>query len=114
MQLVVWGPSSEHQVALDVKWRFYGNPGRTDYRGLIRYHTELWRLGFTKHADFTDRLEAELITILNGLMVASNSSYKNVSCRSDCKTLYLIQDSTVLPIKYVYTVNTIKEYIFKN
>lgn len=91
MQLVVLGPPFEHQVALNIDGRSYGNSGRVGYGGLIRDHTGLWLLGFSGHVDFADILEAELLAILNGLMIAWNSRYRDVSCRSDCmKELYSI------------------------
>jgi ribonuclease HI len=115
LQLVIWPPPDEDQVALNVDGSSYGNPGWAGYGCLIRDHKGLWKLGFSGPVSFADRIEVELLAIQNGLMLAWDFGYNNVSCRSDCKeALSLIQEPVFKPRKYIGIIDSIKELISRD
>ncbi|CAJ2666519.1 ribonuclease H [Trifolium pratense] len=113
--LVIWPRPYKHQVALDVDGSSYGNPGWAGYGGLIRDHEGYWILGFSGPVSFADSIEVELLAIHNGLMLAWDIGYNDVSCRSDCKkALSLIQDPIFPTHKYVGIIVSIKELISRD
>jgi ribonuclease HI len=113
--LVIWSPPYEYQVALNVDGSSYGNPGWAGYGGLFRDHEGSWILGFSDPVSFADGLEVELLAIHNGLMLAWDIGYNDVSCRSDCKeALSLIHEPIFRPHKYVGIIDSIKELISRD
>lgn len=115
VQLVRWFPPAEHQVALNVDGSSYGNPGRAGYGGLLRDHNGSWIIGFSGPVSFADSLEVELLAINNGLILAWNLGFRDVSCRSDCmNALSMIQDPSFHARKYIHILEAIREVISRD
>ncbi|KAL5097866.1 hypothetical protein RYX36_002193 [Vicia faba] len=113
--LVRWSPPFEHQVALNIDGSSYGNPGRAGYGGLIRDHNGSWIIGFSGPVSFADSVEVELLAIQNGLTLAWNMGFRDVSCRSDCtKALSMIQDSVSHTCKYLHIIKAIEELLCRD
>jgi ribonuclease HI len=119
-QKVYWHhPDAEKgEVALDVDGSSYRNPPRrAGYGGVIRDHRGEWKMGFSGHVDYTDCLRAELLAILNGLLVAweLKDRPRNVICRSDClQAVEYMKDSTLNPCEDSDIVDSIRELVSRD
>ncbi|KAJ1430717.1 Ribonuclease H domain [Sesbania bispinosa] len=80
---VHWIAPPEGCVALNVDGSSHGNPGPSGFGGLLRDHLGNWLKGFYGHMVFSEILQAELLAIRFGLLLAWEEGYRNIICWTD-------------------------------
>lgn len=81
---VSWlGCPTEEFMALNVDGSARSNPGRAGLGGLVRNHAGSFLVGFYGSAGHTSVMHAEVLGLLNGLMVCWDAGYRMLVCYSD-------------------------------
>lgn len=92
---ICWLPPHDNVVKLNVDGSSFGNPGKFDFGGLFRNSHGEWLLGFAGSCGHSTIMNAKLLAIYHGLVLASTASYHNVICEIDSKVaLALISEGT--------------------
>ncbi|KAJ1426644.1 Ribonuclease H-like superfamily [Sesbania bispinosa] len=73
-----------------------GNPGVARFGGLFRDYVGNWILGFHGHIGESDITKAEILGILQGLMITWDKNFKNLICYTNSTySIHLIKDEDI-------------------
>lgn len=80
---VKWNPPADNFIKLNVDGSSFGSPGRSGFGGIFRNSSGEWISGFTGFCGVSTNLNAELLAIYHGFMIAWRAGYTHVICEYD-------------------------------
>jgi ribonuclease HI len=102
-------------MILNVDGSSIGNPGVSGFGGLIRNSDGAWVHGFAGNIGFSYILDAVLMAVYHGLVLAWGLGIKELMCYSDSKTVIkLIYDPVNAWHHYATIILNIKDLLARN
>ncbi|GAU40002.1 hypothetical protein TSUD_211230 [Trifolium subterraneum] len=86
-RMVRWNAQGGNRMILNVDGSSIGNPGVSDFGGLIRNSDGGWIHGFAENIGISNILHAELLTMYHGLVLAWELDIKDLWFYSDSKNV---------------------------
>lgn len=80
---VLWHPTAEDVVVLNVDGSSLQNPGPSGFGGVLHSGQGEWIVGFHDYLGNTDILHAELMALLRGLQLAWDRDFRDILVYSD-------------------------------
>lgn len=108
---ICWLPPTGNPLELNVDGISVGNPGRSGFGGLIKNIYAEWVVGFAGFCSIIININAQILAIYHGIMLARNNGYQDVICESDCKSaLSLITNGYSHVHPHAPLVNKIRKF----
>jgi ribonuclease HI len=113
--IVRWNDQSGIGMILNVDGSSLGNPGVSDFGGLIRNSVGAWVHSFVGNIGFSNILHAELLEVYHGLVLAWGLEIKELLCYSDSKTVFKLLSGPInVWNHYAATIHNIKDLLARD
>ena len=110
--MVSWQQPNEGFIKLNVNESFFGNPGCTNFGGLIRNNNGSWLVGLFGYVGVGSNLLLKLLSIKFGLQLAWDRGLTKVICDLDSMdSLRLIQEDSIGFHKFSAIITEIKDFL---